>query len=183
MGEQCNMAKDMLNSKEKVPLSSVWEKLRTSAEIDDYSIFIMSSFSPAIIDSGVESLKNLQDQFSGVEMAGIKAAYLPKNPNMWSYFFSELMGRLTYRERDLDALILDDSNFAKLHRAAYFLEQGHLRKSVKEIKKIQDEVVLLTCRNWLIEAENRLKFESCIEFLKTRALIMSSLAETDVASN
>lgn len=179
---QLLILKDILKSRERATISSVWEELRAIAEIDDICSIYMSLFPSEIIMNGVESHKRLRDQFSQVEKAGIKAGYLPQNPSIWGYALSEVFAFLTIRERDLDVLMLDKSDCAKLHRAGYFLEQGNLRKSVEEIKKIEDSVILSACSNWLSDAENRLKIESCVEFLDTRTLIISSIGERQLAA-
>merc|ERR1712130_302432 len=111
MGNQLHKLKHTMNSEGKMPLSSIWKELLANVDLDDLSAFILSSFPSNIINNGVENHKGLHNRFLETEKAGIKATYLPQNPTMWGHALSEIFSLLHFRERDLDALQSDNSDY------------------------------------------------------------------------
>jgi len=116
-------------------LSTVWSRLTRVAQTseDDFMKTALSSVPANVIESGVSSLKQLQQRFDVVEKATRQAAYVPPGSGMGGQLLGALFSALTVQER---ALIHGDDDHTHITRAGFFIQNGALLECMNELNAL-----------------------------------------------
>ncbi|KAJ3215999.1 Formation of crista junctions protein 1 [Dinochytrium kinnereticum] len=166
-----NLLNARLSGHFRSPLSKEIEILKTVGNGDPFVSEILGSLSPEIASGGVATVTELSNSFRTVASSIRQVQLMPDFGGPLSYSVSRILSPLIMRK---SGLVAGDDVESVLSRTQYYLEQGDLESSARELNQLKGWPKKIAS-DWLIQARLHLEVKQAYEVIDCH-LKLSALA-------
>jgi hypothetical protein len=150
------------------PVKGLFTAVRQASARDAVVLALLDSLPPRVLSQGALPLSELQVRFAVMREEARKAALAPEGaPKIVGQLIGTVLATISWMPT---GLISGPGAEESLARAAYYLERGRLRESLKELEGVKGYSQVLM-GDWTQLARERLIVDQSVRALKANAVI------------